>query len=88
MAPGERGWSLEAFEYDELADLVSGFLEALEVVEVEALLLERADEALRDTVALRLPHIGRGRPDPEQNLNLLWFHDSALEDSEKSPGAR
>lgn len=36
--------------FDQLAELVSGFLEALEVVEGEELLLERAYEALRDTV--------------------------------------
>ncbi len=56
---------LAVVAFDELADLVSGLLKAVEVVEVQTLLLERADEPLHDTVALWLPHIGRGRPDPE-----------------------
>ena len=43
---------LAVVAFDELADLMSGLLEAVEVVEVETLLLERADEPLHDTVGL------------------------------------
>ena len=51
--------------FDERVDLLSGLLETLEVVEVQALLLERPHEALRDTVALRLSHVRGRRADPE-----------------------
>ena len=42
-----------------------GLLEIVEVVQVGALLRERPDEALGDTVALRLAHIGGCRADAE-----------------------
>ena len=38
--------------FDELADLVSGLLKALEVMEVQTLLFERTDEALGDKTVL------------------------------------
>ena len=43
---------------DEGADHFSGLLEGFEVVEADALLLERGDEALRDAVALLLAYVG------------------------------
>ena len=49
---------------DEGPDRGSGLLEGFEVVQMDALLLERADGALRDAVALRLAYIG-GRADAE-----------------------
>ena len=44
---------------DEGPDHLSGLLEGFEVVQMDALLLERPDEALGDAVALRLAHVGR-----------------------------
>ena len=41
-------------EFDEGPDHLSGLLEGFEVVQMDALLLERTDEALGDAVALRL----------------------------------
>ena len=45
---------------DEGADNRAGLLEAFEAVQIEALLLERANEAFSDPVALRLSDV-RGR---------------------------
>ena len=51
--------------FDERADLVPGLFEALEVMEVQALFLQRPDEAFRDAFTLRLPHVEGRRADPE-----------------------
>ena len=51
--------------FDERIDLLPGLLEALEVVEVQALFLQRPHEAFRDAVALRLSYVRGRRADPE-----------------------
>src|SRR5947209_2859101 len=50
---------------DELADDPSRLLKALELVQVDALLLERAHEALGDPVALRFADVRRRDRAPE-----------------------
>ena len=45
---------------DELGDDPARLFQALELMEVEALLLEGSDEALDHAVALGLPDVGRG----------------------------
>src|SRR5690349_3540995 len=50
---------------DELTDDLLRLLEARELVQVDALLLERAHEALDDAVALGLAHVGRRDRAPE-----------------------
>ena len=54
---------------DEGPDHRSGLLEGFEVVQIDALLLERADEALRDAVALRFAPVG-GRGADAEPLDL------------------
>src|SRR5438093_8760311 len=51
---------------DELADDPARLGETLEAMEIEALLLERAHEALDDAIALRLADVRRcdGHPEP------------------------
>src|SRR5438128_12499361 len=51
--------------HDELADDPSRLLKALELVQVDALLLERAHEALGDPVALRFADVRRRDRAPE-----------------------
>src|SRR5262249_35375651 len=55
---------------DELADGPPRLGEVLEVMEIQALLLERAHEALDDAVALRLPDVRRCDRHP-QPLHLV-----------------
>ena len=51
--------------FDELSDDLPGLLEALEVMQVQAFLLEGADEPLRRPVAFGFSHVGGRGPDPE-----------------------
>lgn len=51
--------------FDELVDDLPGLLEALEVMQVQAFLLEGADEPLRHPVAFRLSDVGGRGPDSE-----------------------
>src|SRR5262245_52494046 len=55
---------------DELADDLLGLVEARELVQVDALLLERAHEALGDAVALGFPDV-RGRDRAPEPLHLV-----------------
>src|SRR5215468_7065320 len=50
---------------DEFADELAGLLQALELVQVNALLFQRAHEALGHAVALGLAHVRRGDGAPE-----------------------
>ena len=54
---------------DEGPDHRSGLLEGFEVVQIDALFLERPEEALRDAVALRFTHVG-GRGADAEPLDL------------------
>src|SRR5215467_2531894 len=56
--------------HDELADEPTRLGETLEAMEIEALLLQRAHEALDDAVALRLADV-RGRDRHPQPLHLV-----------------
>ena len=51
--------------FDERSDHLPGPFEALEVVEIQALLFERAHEAFGDTVAFGFSDVGRRGSDPE-----------------------
>src|SRR5512132_1230674 len=68
---------------DELADEPARLGEVLEAMEIEALLLERAHEALNDAVALRLPDV-RGRDRHPQPLHLI---DPRVRDGLRAPVA-
>lgn len=50
---------------DELSDDLASLFEAVEVVEIEAFLLERAHEPLCHAVTLGLADVGGCRADPE-----------------------
>ncbi len=63
---------LTVVQLDEGPDDLAGLLEALEVVQVQALLLEGPDPTLNDPVALRFSHVGRGRSDPEPPQSSPW----------------
>lgn len=52
-------------ELDVGRDQRSGLFERFETVQIDALLLERADEVLRDGLALRLAHLGERGADAE-----------------------
>lgn len=56
---------LRVVAFDEGRDHPPRFLQALEVVQIEALLLQRPDLTLYDAVALRLADVGRRRGDPQ-----------------------
>src|SRR5438309_4398841 len=68
---------------DELADDPARLGEALEAMEIEALLLERTHEAFDNAVALRLPDV-RGRDRHPQPLHLV---DPRVGDVLRSPVA-
>ena len=56
---------LPVVSLDEGAYCLARFLEVLEVVQLEVLLLEWPQPPLRHSVALRLPDVGRAGPDAE-----------------------
>src|SRR5262245_13614511 len=75
---------LSGVPHDELADDSLGLRQARELVQVDARLLERADEALGDAVALGFPDVRRRDSAPEP-LHLV---DPSIGDVLRAPSQR
>ena len=76
---------LRVVPLDELGDEHAGLLEAFEVMEVHALLLECAHEPFGDAVALGLPDVGRRDGDAEPlHRKLPRFRGHPIVGAERS----